>query len=132
LPQADESKIDLSLSESMHYAQDIPGWLVASEGGLTVALDITITDELKKEGLSRDVVNRIQNLRKDKGLEVQDKIAIAYFTKDPTMNEALRDFSTYIKTETQAFSLESKQMKSAEKFDIDGIELEVHIEVVSV
>ena len=54
-------------------SQDIPGWSVATEGKTTVALDITLTDELRMEGIARDVVNRVQNLRKDMGLDVQDK-----------------------------------------------------------
>ncbi|MEQ8907396.1 isoleucine--tRNA ligase [Ekhidna sp.] len=124
-------KITLSLEDVEITSQDIPGWLVASEGNLTVALDITISDDLKKEGLSRDMVNRIQNLRKDKGLEVQDKIAVSYKTTDAMMSAALIDFSEYIKIETQAVSLESKEASGAEKFDIDGIEIDVQIEVAN-
>ena len=111
-------------------SQDIPGWLVASEGGLTVALDITLTEELRKEGLSRDMVNRIQNLRKDQGLEVQDKISIKYATQDELMSQALADFADYIKTETQALSLESNGASNGEKFDIDGIMVSVEIAVI--
>ena len=65
------------LEDVLITSQDIPGWSVASEGGVTVALDITLTDELKREGLARDFVNRVQNMRKDMGLEVLDKIGIA-------------------------------------------------------
>ncbi len=79
-------KVVLGLEDVEITSEDIPGWLVASEDGLTVALDITITDELKKEGLSRDVVNRLQNLRKDQGLEVQDKINVSYHTNDESLN----------------------------------------------
>jgi isoleucyl-tRNA synthetase len=129
--EVDEEKITLSLEDVEITSQDIPGWLVASEGSLTVALDITISDELRKEGLSRDMVNRIQNLRKDKGLEVQDKIAVSYKTADAMMSAALVDFSDYIKVETQAVSLESKETNGAEKFDIDGIEIDVQIEVAN-
>ncbi|WP_370088802.1 isoleucine--tRNA ligase [Ekhidna sp.] len=127
----DGEKIKLTLEDVEITSQDIPGWLVASEGGLTVALDITISDELRKEGLSRDMVNRIQNLRKDKGLEVQDKIAVSYKTTDAMMSAALVDFSDYIKVETQAVSLEAREASGAEKFDIDGIEIDVQIEVAN-
>ncbi|WP_436514768.1 isoleucine--tRNA ligase [Ekhidna sp. To15] len=127
----DGESIDLTLEDVEITSQDIPGWLVASEGGLTVALDITITDELKKEGLSRDVVNRIQNLRKDKGLEVQDKIAVKYATSDDMMSNALADFADYIKTETQAVSLEAQDSSAGEQFDIDGIGINVQIEVAN-
>lgn len=122
--------ISLTLEDVEITSEDIPGWLVASENGLTVALDITLTDDLKKEGLSRDMVNRIQNLRKDKGLEVQDKIAVVYHSENQMMTEALAEFGDYVKTETQALSLENGQVKDGEKFDIDGVEVDVQIEVV--
>ncbi|WP_420576834.1 isoleucine--tRNA ligase [Ekhidna sp.] len=128
--EAEGEKINLTLEDVEITSQDIPGWLVASEGGLTVALDITISEELRKEGLSRDMVNRIQNLRKDQGLEVQDKIAIKYATNDNMMSSAISDFADYIKTETQALSLESNGATGGETFDIDGIEIDVKIEVV--
>lgn len=122
--------ITLTLEDVEITSEDIPGWLVASENGLTVALDITLTDDLKKEGLSRDMVNRIQNLRKDKGLEVQDKIAVIYHSENQMMTEALGEFGNYVKTETQALSLERGEVKDGEKFDIDGVEVDVQIEVV--
>ncbi len=111
-------------------SEDIPGWLVASEGRLTVALDVTITDELKKEGLSRDMVNRIQNMRKDHGLEVQDKIAVAYKTSDATMAEALVAYSDYIKTETLMVKLEPVDAEKGEKLNIDGVEIIINLEKV--
>jgi isoleucyl-tRNA synthetase len=70
------AEIQLDLSDFEINAQDIPGWLVASENGLTVALDITITDELKSEGIAREIVNRVQNLRKESGFDVVDRIFI--------------------------------------------------------
>src|SRR5690606_33911149 len=76
--------------------EDIPGWIVASEGNITIALDVTITDELKKEGIARDVVNRVQNLRKDMGLEVQDKIRITVQKKDELIDGALMANKEYI------------------------------------
>ncbi len=66
----------LSLTDVEIVTEDIPGWLVASEGGLTVALDVNLTDELRGEGIARDFVNRIQNLRKDRDFQVTDKIRI--------------------------------------------------------
>ncbi len=128
---ADGEEIILTLEDVEITSQDIPGWMVASEGGLTVALDITITDELRKEGLSRDMVNRIQNQRKDKGLEVQDKIKVTYNTSDNMMQAALEDFADYIKTETQALSLQAGSPSQGDRFDIDGIEIDVQIEVAS-
>ncbi|MEM9685491.1 MAG: isoleucine--tRNA ligase [Bacteroidota bacterium] len=85
-------------------SQDIEGWLVASSGELTVALDITITDTLKKEGIARELVNRIQNLRKDSGLDVTDKITIK-LQKDGLTEQAVLDNLAYIKNETLATAL---------------------------
>lgn len=86
-------------------SQDIPGWQVASEGGLTVALDITLTPELKEEGIAREFVNRIQNLRKDRGLEVTDKIKIKIENRD-LIESAINRNLKYICSETLADSLE--------------------------
>ncbi|MEO1254096.1 MAG: isoleucine--tRNA ligase, partial [Bacteroidota bacterium] len=127
--EVEEEQITLTLDDVEITSQDIPGWMVASENGLTVALDVTISDELKKEGLSRDMVNRIQNQRKDKGLEVQDKIKVVYQTSDELMQAALDDFAEYIKTETQALTLESGTPSNGDQFDIDGIAIDVQIEV---
>ncbi len=125
----DGKEIILTLDDVEISSEDIPGWLVASENGLTVALDIAITDSLRKEGLSRDMVNRIQNLRKEKGFEVQDKIAISYATEDQMLRDALLEFGDYIKTETLAISLASDSIRNPDKFDIDGIEIDVEIEI---
>ncbi len=72
----DGTTIELDLNDFEILAQDIPGWLVSTEGNITVALDITISEELKAEGIARELVNRVQNLRKDSGLEVTDKIRL--------------------------------------------------------
>lgn len=121
----------LTIDDVEITSQDIPGWLVASESGLTVALDISLTDDLKREGMSRDVVNRIQNLRKDKGLEVQDRISIAYSTADEMMKDAVASFDEYIKVETQATSIQFSDASNSEVFDIDGVEIKVQIEIVN-
>ena len=78
--EIDGEKIVLDITDFEIAAQDIPGWLVASENGLTVALDITITEELKAEGIARELINRVQNLRKDSGLEVTDRIVLTLET----------------------------------------------------
>ena len=126
---ADES-VALTLEDVEITSEDIPGWMVASENGLTVALDITLTEDLKKEGLSRDVVNRIQNLRKDQGLEVQDKIAVKYSSSNQEMNAAMVDFAEYIKVETQALSLAVEKNVGGTMLDIDGVDIEIKIEVI--
>jgi isoleucyl-tRNA synthetase len=76
------AEINLDLADFEINAQDIPGWLVASESGLTVALDITISENLKSEGIAREIVNRVQNLRKDSGLDVTDRIVLSIETSD--------------------------------------------------
>jgi isoleucyl-tRNA synthetase len=122
--------VTLTLEDVEITSEDIPGWLVASEDGLTVALDITMTDDLRKEGISRDVVNRLQNLRKDQGMEVQDKIHVRYASKDELLKNSILMFSDYIQKETQAVKLEFvEEIPDGTVIDIDGIELTVAIEV---
>ncbi|MDX1751826.1 MAG: isoleucine--tRNA ligase [Salinimicrobium sediminis] len=86
-------------------SQDIEGWLVANSGNITVALDITISEELKREGIARELVNRIQNFRKDSGFEVTDKIDVT-LQKDGTVEEAVEQNIEYIKTETLTANLD--------------------------
>lgn len=86
-------------------SQDIEGWLVANEGALTVALDVTITDELRQEGIARELVNRIQNLRKDSGFEVTDRIDVV-LQKEENIMKAVSTNLEYIKTETLTEELE--------------------------
>jgi len=122
-------KIELLLEEVLISSQDIPGWSVASDQGVTVALDVTLTEELKQEGIARDLVNRIQNLRKDMGLEVQDKINIQVARHDNLVDAALSNFATYIQTETQALSLEvNGSINGGTVLDMDDFELTVKVE----
>ena len=100
-----EKLVNLSLSEVEITSQDIEGWLVASSGNLTVALDVSISPELKKEGIARELVNRIQNLRKDSGYEVTDTIDVT-LQKDGMVEDAVNDNITYIKNETLTANLE--------------------------
>jgi len=120
---------DLVLEDVLISSEDIPGWSVASENGLTVALDITLTDELKREGIARDFVNRVQNLRKDMGLEVLDKISIEV-EKNGEVSSALLEHKDYIRTETQALSLELKEsVPGFTEVDMDEFVLKVKIMV---
>jgi len=91
--------IILTLEEVEITSQDIEGWLVANQGNLTVALDVTISDDLRKEGIARELVNRIQNLRKESGLEVTDKIKLI-IKKDGIVDDAILINEKYIKNET--------------------------------
>ena len=128
--EIDGEVLELHLDDFEISSEDIPGWLVATENSLTVALDITLTDELKKEGLSREFVNRVQNMRKDSGLEVQDKIEIAYATKDDFVIEALKANREYIQRETQALALDVVTEERGEQFEIDEFNLSVSLQVV--
>ena len=122
--------VQITLEDVEISSEDIPGWLVASEAGVTVALDVTITDELKKEGIARDIVNRVQNLRKDMGLEVQDKIKITVQKKDELIDGALMANKEYICSETQALSLVLKDIVSDGKvIEMDDQELILKIEI---
>ncbi len=100
--------IILQLKEVEISSQDIEGWLVASSGALTVALDVTMTDDLKKEGIARELVNRIQNMRKDSGFEVTDKIDIK-IQKDGLVEKAVESNLKYIMTETLTAELDLEE-----------------------
>lgn len=112
-------------------AEDVAGWQVANLGKLTVALDVHISPELKKEGLSRELINRIQNLRKEKGFEVTDRIKVI-ISQNADIQEAASDNLSYICSETLADSLEFKDTldKLADTIEIDGTELRVLIDKI--
>ncbi|WP_353170414.1 isoleucine--tRNA ligase [Flavobacterium sp.] len=94
-----EKSITLTVEDVEISSQDIPGWLVANSNGITVALDITISEELRKEGIARELVNRIQNIRKDSGFEVTDKIKVQILKND-SIEQAVLANESYIKSET--------------------------------
>jgi isoleucyl-tRNA synthetase len=120
--------IDLLLEEVLISSQDIPGWSVASDQGVTVALDVNLTEELKQEGIARDLVNRIQNLRKDLGLEVQDKIKLLVADSNSEVNAAIALFGSYIQEETQAISLSVGNIAGEQTvLDMDEFELAVQL-----
>jgi isoleucyl-tRNA synthetase len=121
---------DLVVEDVLITSEDIPGWSVASEAGVTVALDINVTEDLKKEGIARDFVNRVQNLRKDMGLEVLDKIAIEVEKDGEQVTAALTEYKEYISVETQALTLELKEkLSDAREVDMDEFMLKVKINV---
>ena len=109
-------------------SEDIPGWLVANEGRLTVALDITVTESLRKEGLARELVNRIQNLRKSSGYDITDKISVTVLSNE-VMDEAIKDFNSYIANQVLAVSVEITDVISdATELDFEEFKLSVRIE----
>jgi isoleucyl-tRNA synthetase len=111
------NSITLTKEDVEISSQDIEGWLVANAGTITVALDITLTDELRNEGIARELVNRIQNLRKDSGFEVKDKITV-HLQKNPALEKAVYENKTYIKSETL-----TKELLFEEKIE-NGTEIE--------
>jgi isoleucyl-tRNA synthetase len=121
---------ELALSDVEILTEDIPGWLVAVEGGITVALDINISEELKQEGIARDFVNRVQNLRKESGFEVTDKIEIQLENTNEEVSKAVENFKTYISTEVQALKLEiTGAISDAVEVEMDEIKLKLKIVV---
>lgn len=94
-------QVEIEAADAEVISEDIPGWLVANDGSLTVALDIEVTPELRKEGIAREFVNRIQNLRKESGFDVTDKIVVRIEANERT-DEAVRDFADYIAAQTLA------------------------------
>jgi len=120
----------LKLEDVEILTEDVPGWLVASEGGLTVALDMTISDELRYEGIARDFVNRIQNYRKDNGFEVTDKIRISLANNNETLVDAVQANKDYICQEVQALSLDiTGSVEQASEIEMDEFLLVVKVEV---
>ena len=120
-------KFDLTLEDFEITAEDVPGWLVASDGSLTVALDVTLTDELVAEGTARELVNRIQNIRKNSDFNVTDKIQVR-IENHPRLTEAVEKFGAYIKGEVLATSLSLADSVDGEKVDLFE-DLTVGIEV---
>lgn len=121
--------VELSLEDVEIISEDIPGWQVATDGKLTVALDITVTDELRYEGIAREFVNRIQNLRKEKGFEVTDKI-IVHIGENEFVNEAVRRHAGYIGSQTLATEVKLVQSlsgSSVDEVDIDEVIVKVAI-----
>jgi isoleucyl-tRNA synthetase len=97
-------KVDLNLEDVVISSEDLEGWLVANDGDLTVALDVNLTEELKAEGIARELVNRIQNIRKDSDFEVTDRVKLTLQSSD-YIKEAVEKFGTYICNEVLATDL---------------------------
>ena len=85
-------------------SEDIPGWLVSNEGSLTVALEVELTDELRQEGMAREIINRVQNIRKESGLEITDRISIV-LSPNAEIETAVKTFGDYIKSQVLADSI---------------------------
>ena len=120
----------LTLDEVEISSQDIEGWLVANQGNLTVALDVTISDNLRKEGIARELINRIQNLRKESGLDVTDKIRLK-IKKDGVVDAAVLDNEKYIKNETLTDELVlDEEVKNGIEIAFDEVNTQLLIEKI--
>jgi isoleucyl-tRNA synthetase len=120
-PDDGEGEALVEVSEVAILTDDIPGWLVSSVGGVTVALDISLDDALKGEGLARELVNRVQNLRKDAGLEVTDRIALTVDAA-PEVETVMKDNLDYIAHETLANEVRWEAISGAERIELsEGI-----------
>ena len=112
------------------FSEDIPGWTVANEGNLTVALDIVVTDELRTEGVAREIVKRIQNLRKESGFEITDRIAI-HLTHSEYTDRAVNDYKDYICGQVLANTIDlSEHLQNPTILDFDEYTVQVEIEKV--
>ena len=124
-PEGGEAVVEASDVEI--FSEDIPGWLVANEGKLTVALEVTVTDELKREGIARELVNRIQNIRKSSGFEITDKIAIV-LSKNPNTDDAINEYNTYICNQVLANSLVlADEVENGTEISFDDFSLYVNV-----
>ena len=126
-------KIQLTLEDVEIVSEDIPGWLVANEGTITVALDINISEELRQEGVARELINRIQNIRKDKGFDVTDRINVL-IEKHQLINEAINVHCQYIGSQTLANSVsltDNIQNNLSKRIDIDD-DVYINVQVTRV
>lgn len=127
-----EETITLALEDVEILSEDIPGWLVANEGSLTVALDINVTPELRNEGIARELINRIQNLRKESDFDVTDKIHLS-IGRRKEINEAVENFSDYIAGQVLAETIQLTDDKdeNSKEVEIDEIHTFIKIEKVN-
>ena len=110
------------------FSEDIPGWLVANEGRLTVALEVTVTEELRREGVARELVNRIQNIRKSSGFEITDKINVT-LSKNTQTDDAVNEYKDYICNQVLATSLTlADEVKDGTELNFDDFSLFVKVE----
>jgi len=128
--QVGEQSVVVELSDVEILSEDIPGWLVANDGRLTVALDVTITDELRYEGLARELVNRVQNMRKSNGFEVSDRINIK-LTYNAEISLVVKKWRNYIMSQTLADNIElSDTVQDGIALDLDEMDLSMCVKKV--
>jgi len=126
--KTDVQGYEITLDDVEISTKDIPGWTVTSDGKTTVALDLTLTDELKSEGIAREFINRIQNLRKDKDFELTDKISIALEESSPFLNDIKKN-EEYISSEVLSNKIEIvSSLSNFNEIEIDEVNFKINIE----
>ena len=125
--EVDGQQVSVDREDVEIFNQDIPGWSVANDGTLTVALDLDITEDLRREGMAREVVKRIQTYRKDNGFEITDHIRIT-FKDNSEIKDAVMQFKDYICSQVLCDSLVWKENLEADKLDFDDFSVDVRIE----
>ena len=126
----DGNSINIEAADVEIISEDIPGWLVANEGNVTVALDVTVTPELRREGIARDLINRIQNIRKSRDYQITDRILIKIENNEFT-NDAVNAFKDYIASQVLADDIQIcgvEAPKDDEILDIDDVKVIINIE----
>ena len=118
---------EIEAGEVEIYSEDIPGWVVANEGVLTVALDVTVTDELRREGVARELVSKIQNIRKSSGFEISDRIAVTISSNENT-DAAIEEHKAYICNQVLADSLTIAEVAEGTALEFDGFTLQANIQ----
>ena len=125
--QLDGADVVVEAADVEIFSEDIPGWLVANEGKLTVALDVTVTEELRREGIARELVNRIQNIRKSSGLEITDKIKIT-LSKNQQTDDAVNEYKDYICNQVLGTSLTlTDEVENGTELNFDDFSLYVSV-----
>ena len=117
----------IELADVEIFSEDVPGWTVANEGALTVALDVEVTDALRREGIAREIIKKIQAMRKDSGLEITDRIAVSV-SMNAGSDEAVNEFKEYIANQVLADSIELCESVAGEDVELDGYTLNIAIE----
>ena len=118
---------EIEAGEVEIYSEDIPGWVVANEGVLTVALDVTVTEELRREGIARELVSKIQNIRKSSGFEISDRIAVTISSNENT-DAAIEEHKAYICNQVLADSLTIAEVAEGTALEFDGFTLQANIQ----
>ena len=125
----DGTPAEIEAGEVEIYSEDIPGWVVANEGVLTVALDVTVTEELRREGIARELVSKIQNIRKSSGFEISDRIAVTVSSNENT-DAAIEEHKAYICNQVLADALTIAEVAEGVALEFDGFVLQALVEKI--